>query len=225
MFFAVIDRATGRVEGRQAIMRIDAANGVAEIGHIMWGPAMTRSRIATEAFFLTADLLFGLGYRRFEWKCHHGNEPSKRAALRFGFQHEGTFRNHLVIKGANRNTEWFSIIDEEWPRLREGYVRWLAPGTSRRPASSSVASSSRSEAPEGGGCGSEGADPRCRSLPAPEAADPLWSRHAIRWPRRARDAVRPTDRVIAAALSTPRDPHHRGTGPGATPGRTIRSWC
>lgn len=127
LFFAVVDRVTGRAEGRQAIMRIDEANGVAEIGHIMWGPAMTRSRIATEAFFLTADLLFGLGYRRFEWKCHHANEPSKRAAVRFGFQHEGTFRNHLVVKGENRNTEWFSIIDDEWPRLRAGYLRWLDP--------------------------------------------------------------------------------------------------
>lgn len=127
MFFAVVDRATGRAEGRQAMMRIDDTHGVAEIGSIMWGPAMTRSRVATEAFFLTADVIFGLGYRRFEWKCHHGNEPSKRAALRFGFTHEGTFRQHMVMKGANRNTEWFSIIDSEWPRLREGYERWLDP--------------------------------------------------------------------------------------------------
>lgn len=127
LFFAVVDRATGRAEGRQAIMRIDETNGVAEIGHIMWGPAMTRSRIATEAFFLTADLLFGLGYRRFEWKCHHGNEPSKRAATRFGFKHEGTFRKHMVVKGENRDTEWFAIVDDDWPSLRAGYLRWLDP--------------------------------------------------------------------------------------------------
>lgn len=127
MFFAAVDRATGRAEGRQAIMRIDEANGVAEIGNIMWGPAITRSRVATEALFLTAELLFGIGYRRFEWKCHHGNEPSQRAAVRFGFTHEGTFRQHMVVKGGNRDTEWYSIIDSEWPRLREGYLRWLDP--------------------------------------------------------------------------------------------------
>lgn len=127
MFFAVIDRATGRAEGRQALMRIDTANGVAEIGNIMWGPAMTRTRIATEALYLFADHIFGLGYRRFEWKCDDLNVPSKRAAQRFGFTFEGVFRQDRVVKGLNRNTAWFSIIDSEWPRLREGYRRWLAP--------------------------------------------------------------------------------------------------
>lgn len=125
LFFAVVDRSTGRAEGRQALMRIDAANGVLEIGNIMWGPALSRTRAATEALFLCADLAFATGYRRFEWKCDDDNEPSKRAATRFGFTFEGTFRQHLVVKGLNRNTAWFSIIDSEWPTLRAAYVQWL----------------------------------------------------------------------------------------------------
>ena len=128
LFFAVIDRATGRTEGRQALMRIDLTHGVIEIGSILWGPAIARTRIATEALYLFASYVFDtLGYRRFEWKCNDLNEPSKRAALRFGFTFEGTFRQHMVVKGANRDTAWFSIIDSEWPRLADTYLAWLAP--------------------------------------------------------------------------------------------------
>ncbi|KPQ06228.1 MAG: acetyltransferase [Rhodobacteraceae bacterium HLUCCA12] len=125
MVFAVIDKATGRAEGRQSFMRIDTANGVIEVGGIMWGPAIARTRIATEALFLFADYAFGLGYRRFEWKCDNRNAPSKRAAVRFGFRFEGVFRQHLVVKGRNRDTAWFSILDHEWAALRAGYQRWL----------------------------------------------------------------------------------------------------
>jgi len=128
LFFAVIDRATGRAEGRQALMRIDTAHGVIEIGNIMWGPAISRTRVATEALFLFADYAFSLGYRRFEWKCENANLPSKRAAERFGFSFEGLFRQHMVVKGRNRDTAWFSILDSEWPRLRAGYQRWLQAG-------------------------------------------------------------------------------------------------
>lgn len=128
LFFAVIDRATGKAEGRQSLMRIDQNHGVIEIGHVLWGPAIARTRIATEALFLMARFVFDeLGYRRFEWKCNNGNEPSKRAALRFGFSFEGLFRRHMVVKGLNRDTAWFSIIDAEWPRLRAGYEAWLDP--------------------------------------------------------------------------------------------------
>jgi len=128
LFFAVVDRATGRAEGRQALMRIDPTHGVIEIGSILWGPAIARTRIATEALYLFASYVFDtLGYRRFEWKCNDLNEPSKRAALRFGFTFEGTFRQHMVVKGANRDTAWFSIIDSEWPRLADAYLAWLAP--------------------------------------------------------------------------------------------------
>lgn len=128
LFFAVIDAATGRAEGRQAYMRITPEHGVIEIGSILWGPAMARTRIATEALYLAARHAFDeLGYRRFEWKCNSRNEPSRRAALRFGFTFEGIFRQHMVHKGENRDTAWFSIIDDDWPRLRAGYERWLAP--------------------------------------------------------------------------------------------------
>jgi len=127
LFFAVVDQATGRAEGRQALMRIDAGNGVIEVGNIVWGPRLARTRGATEALFLLADYVFGLGYRRFEWKCNALNEPSRRAAARFGFTAEGVFRQHMVIKGANRDTAWFSMLDSEWPRLREAYLAWLAP--------------------------------------------------------------------------------------------------
>ena len=128
LFFAVVDRATGRAEGRQSLMRVDTTNGVIEIGHILWGPAIARSRVCTEALFLFARYAFDtLGYRRFEWKCNSLNEPSQRAALRFGFQFEGIFRQHMIQKGRNRDTAWFAMIDADWPRLRAGYEAWLRP--------------------------------------------------------------------------------------------------
>lgn len=128
LFFAVIDAATGRAEGRQALMRIDGTHGVIEIGSILWGPAIARSRVATEAFHLFAAHVFdGLGYRRFEWKCDARNAPSRRAALRFGFTFEGIFRQHMVVKGENRDTAWFSIMDQEWPALRARLQAWLDP--------------------------------------------------------------------------------------------------
>ncbi|RST83114.1 N-acetyltransferase [Aquibium carbonis] len=126
LFFVVVDKATGRVLGRQALMRIDPAFGVIEIGNICWGPEMARRPAATEAFFLFARHVFDdLGYRRYEWKCNHRNEPSKRAAERFGFTFEGVFRQHMIVKGENRDTAWFSIIDQEWPALRAGFEAWL----------------------------------------------------------------------------------------------------
>ena len=100
LFFAVIDQATGKVAGRQTFLRIEPAHGVIEIGHIYWGPLISRRPAATEALFLFATYAFDeLGYRRFEWKCNNLNEPSKRAAERFGFTFEGVFRQHLVVKG------------------------------------------------------------------------------------------------------------------------------
>ncbi|MFN3525688.1 MAG: GNAT family N-acetyltransferase [Paracoccus sp. (in: a-proteobacteria)] len=127
MFFVVIDKATGRAEGRQALMRIDPVHGVIEIGSIMWGPAIQRTRMATEALFLFAGHVFDLGYRRFEWKCNDLNAPSIRAARRFGFRAEGVFRQHMVVKGANRDTAWFAITDQDWQRLRPIYQAWLSP--------------------------------------------------------------------------------------------------
>jgi RimJ/RimL family protein N-acetyltransferase len=128
LFSAVIDKATGRAAGRQALMRITPEHGVIEIGNILWGPAISRTRASTEALYLAARHVFeDLGYRRFEWKCNSLNEPSKAAATRFGFSYEGLFRQHMWVKGANRDTAWFSMLDSEWPRLRLEYDRWLDP--------------------------------------------------------------------------------------------------
>jgi RimJ/RimL family protein N-acetyltransferase len=128
LFFAVIDRATGEVGGRQAMMRIDAKNGVIEIGSIYWGPRISRQPAATEAFLLFARYIFEtLGYRRLEWKCDNRNLPSRRAALRFGMVAEGIFRQHMVVKGESRDTAWFSMLDHEWPAARRAFERWLDP--------------------------------------------------------------------------------------------------
>ncbi|MDZ4310880.1 MAG: GNAT family protein [Cypionkella sp.] len=128
IYFAIIDKATGKVAGRQTLMRIDAANGAVEIGNIYWGPLIARKAAATEALFLFAQYAFDtLGYRRFEWKCNNDNVPSKKAALRFGFQYEGLFRQHFVIKGLNRDTAWFAMIDKDWVKLKPAYEAWLAP--------------------------------------------------------------------------------------------------
>lgn len=128
LFFAVIDKASGKIAGRQSLMRIDAAHGVIEIGHIYWSSLVARKPAATEAQFLFQKYVFqALGYRRYEWKCHNLNEPSKRAALRFGFTPEGVFRQHMIFKGGNRDTAWFSITDKEWPALRPAYEAWLDP--------------------------------------------------------------------------------------------------
>jgi RimJ/RimL family protein N-acetyltransferase len=126
--FAVIDRSTGHAEGRQSLMRIVPADGVIEIGGVYWGPRMARTRIATEAVYLFARYIFDeLGYRRFEWKCNDLNTPSKRAALRFGFEFEGIFRQHMIQKGENRDTAWFAMLDRDWPALKARYERWLDP--------------------------------------------------------------------------------------------------
>ena len=125
---AVLDKATGIAGGRQSYMRIVPEHGVIEIGNILWGPAIARTRVATEALFLAARHVFeDLGYRRFEWKCNDLNEPSKAAARRFGFSFEGVFRQHMWTKGANRDTAWFAMIDKDWPRIRAAYERWLEP--------------------------------------------------------------------------------------------------
>ncbi|MHA6689461.1 GNAT family N-acetyltransferase [Devosia sp. A449] len=127
-YVAVIDKATGKTLGRQGWMRIFPEHASIEIGGVYWGPAMARTRLATEALYLFARHAFDdLGYRRFEWKCNARNEASKAAALRFGFQFEGVFRQDRIVKGESRDTAWFSIIDGEWPALQAEYERWLSP--------------------------------------------------------------------------------------------------
>ncbi len=116
----------GKAAGVMALMRIDTANGVAEIGHICLAPRLQRTAAVTEAVFLLTNRIFNeLGYRRFEWKCDDANARSKRAAERYGFRHEGLFRQHMVVKGRNRDTAWFSILDTEWPHIRNGFEAWL----------------------------------------------------------------------------------------------------
>ena len=128
LFFTVIDDATGKALGYQTLMRIDLANRVIEIGNILWTPAMQRTPGATEAQYLFARYVFEeLGNRRYEWKCNALNAPSRRAALRFGFAFEGVFRQHVIVKGRNRDTAWFAMLDHEWPARKAAYERWLAP--------------------------------------------------------------------------------------------------
>ena len=128
LYFAIIDKATGRCEGRQAFLRMAPKDGVIEIGGVYWGPRMARSRLATESLYLFARHAFEtLGNRRFEWKTNNRNEASKRAALRFGFTFEGIFRQHMIVKGESRDTAWFSMLDSEWPSRKAGLERWLDP--------------------------------------------------------------------------------------------------
>jgi RimJ/RimL family protein N-acetyltransferase len=123
------DNATGKVVGMASYMRPDPKNGVVEVGAVAHGPGMRRSPLATEAHYLMARHVFDdLDYRRYEWKCHNENEPSKVTARRYGFAFEGVFRQHVISKGANRDTAWFSMIDSEWPLIREAFETWLAPG-------------------------------------------------------------------------------------------------
>jgi RimJ/RimL family protein N-acetyltransferase len=125
---AIVDRVSGKALGQQGWMRIRPEHGSIEIGGVYWGLPMARTRLATEALYLFARHAFDdLGYRRFEWKCNDRNEPSKAAATRFGFTFEGVFRQDMIMKGENRDTAWFSILDGEWPALRAEYERWLSP--------------------------------------------------------------------------------------------------
>ena len=128
LFFAVVDRESMRALGMASFLRIEPAHGVIEIGHIWFAPALQRTRQATEAIYLMAKHAFDdLSYRRLEWKCDSLNEPSRRAADRFGFTYEGVFRQHMIVKGRNRDTAWFSITDGEWPLRKAAFEAWLAP--------------------------------------------------------------------------------------------------
>lgn len=127
LFFAVIDNATQRAIGSVSLMRIDPVNGVIEIGWVNWSPLMKRSCHSTEAIYLLLKYIFdGLHYRRCEWKCHSLNAPSSAASKRFGFVYEGKFRQAIVTKGHNRDTEWYSMLDKEWPTRKAEFEQWLA---------------------------------------------------------------------------------------------------
>ena len=127
LFFVIRDLASGLAVGLFSYLRIDPAVGSIEIGHINFSPRLQKTRAATVALYLMAENVFEtLGYRRYEWKCDSLNEPSRAAALRLGFTFEGLFRQATVYKGRTRDTAWFSIIDREWPALKQAYLAWLA---------------------------------------------------------------------------------------------------
>ena len=125
--YAVVEQTGGRALGLLAYLRITPKDGCIELGHIAFGAALQRTPGATEAVFLLARRAFDeLGYRRLEWKCNARNARSRRAAERFGFSHEGLFRQHMIVKGENRDTAWYALIDGEWPQCRAAFQRWLA---------------------------------------------------------------------------------------------------
>jgi RimJ/RimL family protein N-acetyltransferase len=125
--YAIID-ASGRAVGYFALMAIRPEARVIEVGHVLYSPALQRTPLGTEAQYLLARYAFEtLGYRRYEWKCNALNAASRRAALRYGFSYEGTFRQHLIAKGRNRDNAWFSMLDGEWPARKATFERWLAP--------------------------------------------------------------------------------------------------
>ena len=114
--------------GYASFMRMEPAHGVVEVGNILLSPVLQRTRAATEAMYLMARHVFDdLGYRRYEWKCNAENLPSRRAALRLGFSFEGIFRQHMVIKGRNRDTAWFAMLDLDWPARKRAFEAWLDP--------------------------------------------------------------------------------------------------
>ncbi|WP_432474611.1 GNAT family N-acetyltransferase [Amphritea sp. HPY] len=128
LFYTVVERRTSEAVGMASYLRIEPVAGVIEVGHIHFSPLLQRTPLATEAMFLMMQRVFDeLGYRRYEWKCDNCNEPSKRAALRFGFSFEGVFRQATIYKGRNRDTAWFSVIDSEWSRQKRAFQSWLDP--------------------------------------------------------------------------------------------------
>jgi RimJ/RimL family protein N-acetyltransferase len=128
LFFAVVRQADGRALGYQTLMRIEPVHRVIEVGNVMYGTGLQRTPGSTEAQYLFMRHVFDdLGYRRFEWKCNACNAPSRRAAERLGFTFEGVFRQHMIVRGRNRDTAWYSILDAEWPARRAAFEAWLDP--------------------------------------------------------------------------------------------------
>jgi RimJ/RimL family protein N-acetyltransferase len=126
--YAVVEKDSGAAVGIVTLMEIRPAARVIEIGSIVYAPALQHTTGGTEIQYLMGRYVFDtLGYRRYEWKCHAQNAASRAAAERFGFTYEGTFRQHMIVKGRNRDTAWFSLLDSEWPAVKAAYERWLAP--------------------------------------------------------------------------------------------------
>ncbi len=128
LFFAIVDSASADAVGFASYMRIEPDHRVIEVGNILYTPRLQQTIAATEAMYLMARHVFeDLGYRRYEWKCNALNAPSRKAAPRFGFSFEGIFRQHMIVKGRNRDTAWFSMLDSEWPLRKASFERWLDP--------------------------------------------------------------------------------------------------
>jgi RimJ/RimL family protein N-acetyltransferase len=128
LFLAILEKSSGDAVGYASYMRIEPAHRVIEVGSILFTPRLQRTVGSTEAMYLMARHVFeDLGYRRYEWKCNALNAPSRRAALRLGFTFEGIFRRHMIIKGRNRDTALFSMLDTEWPQRKAAFERWLDP--------------------------------------------------------------------------------------------------
>ena len=128
LFHAIIDLESGKAVGVASYLRIEPTIGVIEVGHINYAPALQKTRGATETMYLMMARVFDkLGYRRYEWKCDALNKGSCAAAERLGFTYEGQFRQATIYKGRNRDTNWYSILESEWPRLKSAYEVWLDP--------------------------------------------------------------------------------------------------
>lgn len=126
LFHSVIDLSIGKAIGMASYLRITPAAGVIEVGHIHFSPRLQRTTLSTEAMFLMMKRVFDeLGYRRYEWKCDALNAPSCKAAKRLGFSYEGIFRQATMYKNRNRDTAWFAIIDQDWPRIKNAFEQWL----------------------------------------------------------------------------------------------------
>ena len=126
-FYCVRDNTTNNITGMLSLMRINITHGNIEVGHIHFGDKLKGTTGATESVFLLLQYGFELGHRRFEWKCDNDNNKSKNSAVRFGFRFEGVFRQHMIVKGKNRDTAWFAIMDSEWENIKTEYQRWLNP--------------------------------------------------------------------------------------------------
>jgi RimJ/RimL family protein N-acetyltransferase len=128
LFFAITDKTNDTPVGVASFLRIQPANGVAEVGYITFSPALQQTVMATEAMYLMMHRIFDeLGYRRYEWKCDALNAASRTAAVRLGFNYDGLFKQALVYKGRNRDTAWFSVLDTDWPTIRSAFEKWCAP--------------------------------------------------------------------------------------------------
>ncbi len=127
LYFAIVDQATGKATGISAFLRIDPKNGSVEVGGLCYSPLLQQTIAGTEAMFLMMEYAFSLGFRRYEWKCNSLNAPSRAAAERLGFSFEGIFRQATVVKGHNRDSAWYSVLDREWPDMRKKFLEWLDP--------------------------------------------------------------------------------------------------